>query len=356
LRCVLHAIERAENLKTLKIAVEHLPLNVLAAMLQQASSSSMETLELVRVKIGGILQHSETLQKVMLHLPSLHRINLYWCKPDNRDDISSLQPVVEALTASSANHNVSLSLLDTRLSLGTDWSSSALKRLCHISTIRELDFRSLGELFDDHIVAMAKALETNSKMRKLSVDAQHFNQRCGVAVGKMLGYNATLLEMNWEFDMIDLDLHNVRPIAEALRGDNNTTLRKLSLLTSGSVSHEVESVFATVMKSNCTLHHLMVEGMSSSLKQNDEINMYLRLNQCGRSSLLRCGQNEKMKWLNFLIQNRHDLNILFCAVTQNPSICISGNNPRQRKQNSWLKRKSDHLLTLARRKRPKLWH
>lgn len=187
---------------------------------------------------------------------------------------------------------------------------------------------------DDHVVAMARALESEGSTVQTVCLGQCDLQRPGVvALARMLRQNRTLERLSlqglpsyWKEDGKRLE-----DMAGALQ--HNEALKELKLVEHSSMRKQVlccentAAAFVTLLQSNFVLEDVHLPGQDSSGSQNSWgtlLELYARLNGYGRGRVLQGSVNaSQQEWFELLSKasKNDDLEALFCVLQMQPSLC-----------------------------------
>jgi len=132
------------------------------------------------------------------------------------------------------------------------------------------------------------------------------------------------------------DLH-CSAIAQVLDGNNSIEL--ISMAENEKISEEGWTTIADMLEKNYSLHHfhtttnytfcprLYPDYMSESSVPSDpcraKMDFYLKLNRAGRGKLMMDGESDfHMGWIELIIQEKDDLDVVFYALVMNPYLCL----------------------------------
>lgn len=233
-------------------------------------------------------------------------------------------------------------------------SGQALGSLCESHNLTRLTLDHF-DLKNEHIVAMSQALETSTTIRELKITCELGRLGC-TALSQLLFVNTSLTNLTLQMDEITLDAISL----ESANGDNkrddalkpqdrdpslliaqalktNQCLQYFCLSGYAKISKQSQEAFATLLRQNMTLLNCELdlqncERLSSDLQQ--EVNMFLKLNELGRKELLQGGNvnsnnnnhcrhrdSSPQKWVHVLWEVRHDLAALYYLLSLNPMLC-----------------------------------
>ena len=78
--------------------------------------------------------------------------------------------------------------------------------------------------------------------------------------------------------------------------------------------------FAEVMASNIALGELLIGPVHQRIHFCDRVRFCLKLNQAGRKELLEPNEASRNQWVETLVANVDDLDVLFYFLSMNPSL------------------------------------
>ena len=232
-------------------------------------------------------------------------------------------------------------------------SGQALGSLCESHKLTRLTLDHF-DLKDEHIVAMSQALETSTTIRELKITCELGRLGC-IALSQLLFVNTSLTNLTLQMDeliMDDVSLENINDdnridalksqdrdpsllIAQAL--ETNQCLQYFCLSGYAKITKKSQEAFATLLRQNMTLLNCELDlqncgQLSDDLQQ--EVNMFLNLNELGRKELLQGingnsnndhdhqhQESSPQKWVHVLWEVRHDLSALYYLLSLNPMLC-----------------------------------
>ena len=252
-----------------------------------------------------------------------------------------------------------------------DVPGDALGALCSLPTLATLSLRHIPSC-NQHMESMAEALRHNQVLQSIQI-RYALDKAAAHAFFHMLEINASIktvdIDMNcWDmygchlgnaFRMnntlqnVELNVFgnyenvevNAASIAKAV--GVNTTLRRLCLTFHIPLHQPGDDVatsegeferlscafsepFAKVMPNNFALGVLLVGPVHRRVQFDDDVRYFLKLNHAGRRELLEPNEASRNEWVETLIGNQDDLDVLFYFLSMNPSLtdCNHGQSDR----------------------------
>ena len=294
---------------------DELPVRLLSAVVQAAVK--LKRLELSCVQLTGTREQFLEFSRALRQKQSLQKFHIYGSYIKEAEQVSwpyLLNSSVEALSGLECLEDVLITALDFS-SLGK-LSSDILGRLIRTSTSLKRLVLGEFELNDEHIVAMADALEDNRVLKEISFGCS-LGAEGGEALAKMLRSNQALEILHIHVANLDGGEEHHCALARALT--SNSVVKQFSLYgTAGSMIRKTQEAYAKMLETNYTLEELEFQDEDESLQPQME--MYLKLNACGRGQLLQSTTTNRDDWISALLRIHDELNCVFYLLSLNPTI------------------------------------
>jgi hypothetical protein len=266
----------------------------------------------------------QALAQSLRKLPHLISIDLVRCRTEDAALLQlqmTLQPIIQAISSMPTLQQAML--CETVISpTGT---GLYLGELCKSRSLQKLWWKTMPGMTDDHIASMAESLliaDNASSLRELTIRSHGLGARAGRAIAHLLRFNTTIQVINLDLDQAAYGL----VIAEALH-HHNRTLQCLDVWAWGGELHPdssraITQVFTDMLQVNTGLRFLTFQGLDWT---NPHIDFYLRLNRAERQRLVADFADRKA-WMNVLIKQRADLDVVYHFLSLNPSILLWEDN------------------------------
>ena len=184
-------------------------------------------------------------------------------------------------------------------------ATESLSKLCQSSSIERLMIQGF-QISDSDVASMLCELEKNDNLKRLNISCSLGNTSCQ-ALAQMLQRNTKLEKLQVDIDAFD----NEGDLAEVARGlRHNSTLNylKLSGPDCDCDNDGVLGAFESMLESNLSLQTLSIlDGTVYSSKMA----FYLKLNSCGRGHIFQAGIAKRDPWLDALLKSEGDIDCLF---------------------------------------------
>jgi hypothetical protein len=302
-----------------------LPVEAMILALQKRSS------KLQSLRLGNVILTSasptfalrsadmQALAQSLRKLPHLISIDLVRCRTEGTllQLQMTLQPIIQAISSMPSLQQAML--CETVISpTGT---GLYLGELCKSRSLQKLWWKTMPGMTDDHIASMAESLliaGNASSLRELTIRSHGLGARAGRAIAHLLRFNTTIQVINLDLDQAAYGL----VIAEALH-HYNRTLQCLDVWAWGGELHPdssraITQVFTDMLQVNTGLRFLTFQGLDWT---NPHIDFYLRLNRADRQRLVSDFADRKA-WMDVLIKQREDLDVVYHFLSLNPSILL----------------------------------
>ena len=259
-------------------------------------------------------------------------------------DESLLDPIVQTLSSMPSMKSLKLT--------ATPISAVAVQAIFQSRSIEEVSFLRCNSTFENNnaLTIMTRLLETNVTLKHLSLRYCGLDQPACSQLMQMLLRNNCLAEITLEalWDEFGADLANVLSMNSSLIKLHLTiyvskdTQEKITLFPNVA---EVASALATNSTLKGFTFHLrnwnkigqsvledyFVEALNRNFVLEEmhlfdsprlccKIQLLLKLNRLGRKRLYS-NRNDKELWMDALVSNAHDLDVLFSLLVDNPSLC-----------------------------------
>ena len=296
---------------------DELPVSLLSTVVVQAAVK-LKRLELSCVQLTGTREQFMEFSRALRQTQSLQKIHIYGSYIKEAEQISwpyLLNSTVEALLGLQCLEDVLITALDFS-SLGK-LSSDILGRLIRTSTSMKRLVLGEFELNNEHIVAMADAMEDNRVLKEISFGCS-LGAEGGEALAKMLRSNEALEILHIHVANLDGGEDHHCALARALT--SNSVVKQFSLYgTTGSMKRKTQEAYAKMLETNYTLEELEFQDEDESLQPQME--MYLKLNACGRGQLLlQSTATNREDWISALLRIHDELDCIFYLLSLNPTI------------------------------------
>lgn len=344
---MLESIGYLVTLEELQIWCSTIPVGVLAHTLR--SAQRLHKIYFFRVSLAGNQADFDDLADAIRNHSSLRdfRIGGLQLSPD--DEVSDMGCLIEALAEVRSLRVVSLQLSGVRDA--TPFTGESLARLVCSPFIHDLYLSRLGlgqehfavialgliashnlrvlDLFgnnvtNDHVVMLCQALQRNRSLEQLVLPcpAEDLSVESCAAISSALQKNKTLVTLN--LPRSNLDDAGLLHIVEGLTV--NTTLKKIEVGIKKDVGDKGINALSTMLEKNYELERMVLSGGENSVKR--KVEYYMRLNEVGRGTLLRNGEQSREQWVSMLASVLDDLDCLFYFISHNPSLCQFANAKR----------------------------
>jgi hypothetical protein len=272
----------------------------------------------------------QALAQSLRRLPNLISIDLVRCRTEEATTIfqqqqlqMTLQPIIQAIASMPSLQQVML--CETVIS-PTGTTGLYLGELCKSKSLQKLWWKTMPGMTDVHIVSMVESLllvgNDALSLRELTIRSHGLGARAGSAIAHLLRFNTTIQVINLDLDQAGYGL----VIAEALH-HSNRTLQCLDVWAWGGELHPdsslaITQVFTDMLQVNTSLRFLTFQGLDWT---NPHIDFYLRLNRADRQRLVSDYADRKA-WIDVLIKQRDDLDVVYHFLSLNPSILLGEDN------------------------------
>lgn len=295
---------------------DELPILLLAEVVRGANH--LTKLNLSCVKLTGSQEEFTRFSQALQGKP-LATLHIYGCYMKEEERITWPFLLDESVTAMSRLENLK-DVLITALEFDTlgKLSCEALGQL--IRTSPKLERLVLGEfeLNDEHVAAMAVAMEENNTLEEINFGCQ-LGTAGAEALAQMLRRNNILQILHIHTSGLDGGESNHIALAHALEA--NSAIKQFSLYgTTGKMTHNALKAYADMVKINYSLEELEFQDDEESLP---EIVMYLQLNTEGRSQLLQSTTTSRDDWIRMIMQLQDNLDCVFYLLSLNPTVVES---------------------------------
>ena len=281
-----------------------IPVECLTTILQKVQG--LKALRLESVRLSG--RHEEVYVELIkaLKQSSLEEIHLNNCLPSRETEM--IQMMADALARLPTLR--CFEMAETRIYDEGTWTGRALESICASPTLEVLRIQGPHFIKDGHVQMMVNRLKFSQTLKELSLLCDIGKESMSAICG-FLRRNSTLQI---------LSLNRIKygqqapEIAQALV--NNRTLRSLHLYFHYGTVRGICSSFQQLLERNCTLEKV-AGGWACS-----HIDLFLKLNQAGRASLLEgSGKASAKEWIDVMAERQHCVSSLFYLLSQNPSLC-----------------------------------
>lgn len=322
------AVGQLPNLERLKFDYigsdgDELPVFVISAIVQAATK--LVRLELSCVQLTGTREQFNEFSLTLRQARSLQKVHIYasYAKlsltaAEEEEEQDSWQYMLNACVGEIAGLENLEDVLITALDFGSLGKISSASLGLLIGTSTSLKRLVLGEfeLNDEHIVAMAVALEENRTLKEISFGCD-LGAEGGDALAKMLHSNQVLEMLHIHLASLDGGEEHHCALAGALR--HNSVVRQFSLYgTTGSTTHKTQEAYIKMLETNYSLEELEFQDEDESLQP--QIDMYLKLNACGRGQLLQSATTTRNDWISALLKIHDELDCIFFLLSLNPNM------------------------------------
>ena len=306
----------------------------------------LEKLLLHRVELVGSIADFEALEESILNHSALTNLSsTSWLSEETRMTIS-MDHFVKAIAVSRSLQSVSF---QPAFAFGGISNASA-GMLCTLPALRQLDVAC--NLTDENTVAMAQALQSNTTLIELRLSCPLEEPGCQ-ALASCITANAKLETLiihstttvsdaqltdsssgvrndpssSSSTDSKEMDDEHTAQLALALKGNQNL---KHFAIYGTKLSHSTQTAFVEMIKQNYTLESLSLLELRDDLQE--EMKIYIRLNKCGRASLLGSSTVSKCQWVDTMSLVADELDCLFYLLGTKPSLCELNEDENVRKR------------------------
>jgi hypothetical protein len=265
---------------------------------------------------------------------------------DIDDQPISMDPILEALATTMKLQVISLQLSGWRSE--AVFSPSSLARMLSSESIEDMYLSRLG-LNKIHFEVLAEGLRNNQTLKTLDLFGNHVDNDALMLIADALSTNQGLESLVLPCPPDDLSVEICEALSRALHVNThlvsltlprsnlndeglylmaqaltvNTTLKRIEVGISKSVSKHGLDALTKTLESNYGLQRLVISGAEKSVE--DKVDYFMRLNEVGRGKLLCDGNATREQWVEMLISCSEDLDCLFYFIKMNPTLCQFAN-------------------------------
>jgi len=344
---LIQTVSSRPNLQRISLTSEEfssysLPITMLSELL--TLSATITAIQLGTIALSGTVHDFATLAESFRNQPTLKELRACcWLSEETRMNGMTLDPLVQAMATSRSLESIYFHPTFLLSSGGSTevLSSATLGMLCTCPNLRVLNIGNCN-LNDDHVTAMAittLAAQHDSVLTELHLTTG-LAERGSRALADCLRANTTKLtalsifnttvdDTDGTSDDSEVDSNNGggddaedyhAHMARALQV--NQSLQHFVLhgrkLTMGS-----QKAFVEMMRKNCTLERISLVELEDDIQA--EMDMFTRLNRCGRKRLLQQLNNEtperRLDWIDTMSLVSNELDCLFYLLSIKPSLC-----------------------------------
>ncbi|CAB9512104.1 expressed unknown protein [Seminavis robusta] len=215
-----------------------------------------------------------------------------------------------------------------------DDTGTALVQLCCRPSLQTL---SLGVQVEPIMQILAQAMrEGTSQLKQLTFVSKWKGDDEDNLLSDIVRYGRSLEKLHMFLNPQNKRHLSLNQFLQALGG--HTTLASCAIMLNPNIVKRgmrlsllcpstVDSIL-TMLEQNTTLTEFKIEGDNNAFspRQQAKMDLYIKLNQLGRGALLSgssSNNNETTRatWVDTLIANKNDLDVLFYFVLVNPTLC-----------------------------------
>lgn len=198
------------------------------------------------------------------------------------------------------------------------WATSHVQKLATSPRVRELRLEGINEV---GLLPFLQSMKGNTTMRKLAIaDISHEPNLSWVEAASMIAENERLVRFSCEFKQSD----QASSLLEACE-TTNRTLTTLEISIPPQDEERVVTLVEKMMEKNTVIENLCLDVIlppnRASLK-TEKVKMFLKLNQAKRHKLLAGLGSNDSEWMDAMICNSDDVNVVLFCLGNNPSAFI----------------------------------